>query len=169
MLPQHEVTLQTASRRRGTTLMELVMVMVIVGIVGAASSVAVLESMRLYASSMPRMEGTYQSDLMLQRLRRDVRALGDTATVTDFGSERFSFVREDGEPVSYAFDGGDLTRNGQLLATNLSGFGFRYLGAAGLASSDPSELYLLEVEYVIERGGQQLPGYAMVHPRSLGR
>jgi hypothetical protein len=149
--------------------MELAMVMVIVGIVGATSAVAVLESMRLYGSSMPRMEGTYQADLLLQRLRGDVRALADSSTVTSLLPERLGFERADGETVDYTFAGGDLTRNGQRLATAFSGFRFGYLTDKGGSTTNPSELRLLEVEYVLVRGGEKLPGYALVHPRGLER
>lgn len=72
------------NRSRGFTLIEMVMVIVIIGIIGAAVAVFIRSPVQGYVDSVRRAELTDAADVALRRMARDVRlALPNSLRITD--------------------------------------------------------------------------------------
>jgi MSHA biogenesis protein MshO len=75
-----------AMRQRGFTLVEAVMVIVIVGVIGAMLAVFIRAPVQGYADSLARAELTDTADLALRRIARDLRlALPNSVRVSQSG------------------------------------------------------------------------------------
>jgi len=153
------------SRLGGYTLIEAIVVIVILSIVGLTSSYALIGASRIYVRAMPAMEAAYQADLSVERLRRDIRGLGDVASITAFTATDFTFDSPAGTTIAYSYTGGNLLRNGDLLARGVSSFAFTYWKSDGTIAATPAELHLVDVDISVQSGGQTSRVRATVFPR----
>ena len=151
----------------GYTLVEMILVTVVLGIVGMASSYVVLESMRAYARVAPHVDASYQGRLATERIQRDVRNLADTASIAAFTATDFSFVVSSGESVSYSYAGADLLRNGSPVAEVVSSCAFSYLSRSGSPALVPEDLHLVDVRLALASADGDLQASITVFPRRL--
>lgn len=149
----------------GFTLIEMVVVIVLSSIVALVTSSMVYGAMRVYTRRMPAMYASYQAHLAIERLRRDVRDLGSTASITVFTPDQFTFDDSAGNRIVYRYGGGDLTRNGAFLARGLTAFG--YWRGDGTIAPTPAELHLVDVDLTVRSADQEQRRFAAVFPRVL--
>ena len=155
------------SSRSGYTLIEAVLVVVILSIVGLSSSYVIFNSMRVYARTAPALDVSYQAHLAVERLQRDIREMNGTASITAFTATDLAFDDTSGGTVAYAFSGGQLTRNGDLLADTVTAFAFTYRRADGTTTTTASELHLVEVDVTVQVKDQNARLRTSVFPRVL--
>ncbi len=152
----------------GYTLVEMILVMVVLGIVGMASSYVVLESMRVYARVAPHVDASYQARLASELIQRDVRDLSGAASIATFTATDFAFETSAGESVRYRYAGTELSRNGSPVAKGVSSFAFSYLSRSGSPALTPDDLHLVDVRFVVTSADGGLPITMTVFPRGLG-
>ncbi|MFT5051543.1 MAG: prepilin-type N-terminal cleavage/methylation domain-containing protein [Chlamydiales bacterium] len=155
------------TNRQGYTLMEMVLVMVIMSTIGLVSSYAIVESMKTYALVAPSIDASYQARLASERLRRDIRELISTDTVSSMTATGLTFDDGTGTTIAYTFSGSDLLRNGDLLATGMSAFAFAYRKSDGTLASAAVELHLIEVDFTVRVAGKDHRLRTAVFPRAL--
>lgn len=154
---------------RGFTLIELVMVIVIVGVLGSVAAGAIVESTRVVVNQRTSLEGSHQVQFLLDRLRDDLRAIRASDPYGSVEADRLEFATTDDETVVYEAAGSTLTRNGRELATGLVDFVFGYRATDGSPTLDPAAVHLIEIDFVVVRGGQEFPGSAVAYPRAVAQ
>lgn len=156
------------SKKRGFTLVELVASMTVLAIIALIASNVIVESMRVYARAVPAMGASYKADLALRTMLRDIRDLSDRSAITTFTSTAFTFQNSDGMEIAFLLTGTDLTRNGDLLADDVTAFAFQYLEDDGSAAGSTDDLHLVDIDFTVQSGTQTLRSRSLVFPRSLG-
>lgn len=162
-----------ATSERGSTggysLIELVVVIVLLSIIGGISFFVVLESMRVYARTQPRIEASYEANLVASRLMRDVRDIPDSQSITSFGNAKLEFRSSLGESVSYEYADGVLLRNGQPLAEQLADLAFSFITVDGVGATAEQDIHLVQVRLVAQSASETVPMALTVFPRGLQR
>ena len=160
----------TETRRRGAlgyTLVEMVSVIAILSIVALVSSGVLVQGMSTYARTVPAMDASYQLDHAQNVLRRELRDLAGTDTITTMGATSLSFDTKDGTTVTYSLSGTDLLRNGDLLAQGVTALAFRYWAADGTAATAAADVHFLETDLTVTVGSQSQRSQWAAFPRSL--
>ena len=157
----------TETTATGFTLVEVVTVIVILGIVGLASSYVTVESMKIYARAAPAMDASYQALLSVERMRREIRDMKDTASITTFTATALTFDDSSDNTIAYSLSGGDLLRNGALLARGVTSLSFGYWKSDGTNASVASDLHLVEIDLTVQSGAEPYRLQAAVFPRTL--
>jgi hypothetical protein len=124
--------------------------------------------MRVYARAAPAMDAAYQARLAVERMKREIRDLEDTAAITSFLPTALTFVDSSRNTIAYAASGSTLLRNGDLLARGLSALTFGYRRGDASTALVPSELRLVEIDLTVQSGGQPFRIQTAVFPRALG-
>jgi prepilin-type N-terminal cleavage/methylation domain-containing protein len=155
-------------RPSGYTLVEMVLVVTILSIVGGVSSFVVLQAMKAYARHVPAMHNAYQARSSLERMRREIRALEDTSSITTMTATSLTFTGTGGTSIAYAYTGGNLDRNGDRLAKGLTAFSFTYWKSNGTTASAATDVHLIEIDLTVDSLGQTYRLQTAVFPRICG-
>jgi len=153
---------------RGYTLVEMILVIMIMTIVGGVTTHVILESMKVYARSMPAQNASYQARTCIERMKRELRDLQDRGSITEMSTTRFTFDDSTDASITYALAGDTLTRNGDLLARGVTAFSLTYWGVGGSVAATVEDLHLVELDLTVECGGQAFRAQSAVFPRVLG-
>jgi prepilin-type N-terminal cleavage/methylation domain-containing protein len=153
---------------RGYTLVEMVVSITILGIIGLVCSGVILESMRVYSRTVPALDAGYKTDLALRTMKREIRDLQNTTSITSFGATAFSFKDSANNIIAYALSNGNLTRNGDLLAAGVTSLTFRYWQSDGNTASTAAKVHLIEVDLTVQNGDQSSRARTQIFPRNLG-
>ena len=151
----------------GYTLVEVVAVITILSVVGLVTSYVILESMKVYARTAPAMDASYQAHLSVGRMKREIRDMQDTASITSFTATSLAFDDSSGNPIAYSLAGGDLLRNGDLLAQGLTTLSFTYWKSDGTVAAAPTDLHLVEIDLTVQTSGEPYRLQTAAFPRSL--
>ncbi len=153
--------------RSGTTLIELTLVIVLVGILGSATFAVVLEAMGVYARTVPALEVSYQAELAAALLREDLRQLPNSGSILQLQPSQLSFVDSHGQRITYEHKGSELLRNGALLAQSVASLEFRYLQQDASAAVTSDQVHLIEAVLAIKSADQLVTFRTTVFPRRL--
>ncbi|OPY70626.1 MAG: hypothetical protein A4E57_00470 [Syntrophorhabdaceae bacterium PtaU1.Bin034] len=114
--------------RKGFTLVEVIIVIVVLGIVTALAAPLLVQAVRSYTIESDILSADAQGQMAMERMAREIRLI-KPADITTFTSGTFAFIL-DGVPVSYARDGQNrLMRNSDPLASNITSLSFAYFGS----------------------------------------
>ena len=172
-----------AIRKKGVTLLELVLVMVIVGIIAGVSSLYIRETVDLYRFMTFRSELVSQSRLALMTMAREIRQLRDNFAVTEAGAGafRFSDIHETlDKTIRYSLSGNQLKRTlydetgtqtaDNVLASGVTALQFLYYDELGQQITpvlSPTNIYWVKISITVASGTQTKTLTTMVHPRNL--
>jgi prepilin-type N-terminal cleavage/methylation domain-containing protein len=110
---------------KGFTLIEAVIVIVILGVLGAIGAPMLVSATRSYVMERNILSTDAQAQLAMERMVREIRLI-DPANITAFTANALSFTLS-GAPVSYSVNAQkQLLRNSDILATRVSGVSFAY-------------------------------------------
>ncbi len=142
--------------------------MTILGIISMIASAVIIETMKVYARIVPALDASYKAQSAVQRMKREIHDLKDTASITSLTASAFTFDDVADNTIAYAVAGGDLTRNGDLLANGVSAMTFRYWQRDGSPAASPADLHLVELDLTVQNGDQAYRLRTPVFPRYLG-
>ncbi len=158
---------QPAARVGGWTLVEMVTVMVIMSIIGLVVSYVIIESTKTYARTVPAMDASYKAELAANRMKREIRDMKATSTVSTMTSSALTFDDSSSTTIAYSLSGTDLTRNGDLLASGVSSLAFSYWQSDGTSASSASDLHLIELDMTVVTGSEPYRLQVAAFPRVL--
>lgn len=142
----------------GFSLLELIMVMAIMGFVSGLAATL----LQLGVQGSQRAENQNAVDWSaregLERLSRELRSIRP-GLITTMTASQLSYTSLEGESISFVYSGSSLTRNGDVLWSNLSSFTFNYYTGAGAATTTASTLRLIQLEASFTQNGVTSPTY----------
>lgn len=149
---------------RGWSLVEMIMVMVIIGILGAFIGPVLLNAVKAYDRTQVTVDTYAKMRYALERIAREVAALRrNPANTTAFDvssmtATNFTFIKEDGMEVTVTVAGTDvnLTYSGTgtgLLADGVSALNFVYYRHDGAtAATNGTQLAFVEISMTVSDG-----------------
>lgn len=119
--------------QRGFTLIELVVTTLVMGVIAYVVAIALSAGMKSYFTTDFREEALDQARVAMERMTREIRNLRDSsgASVLVASTTRFNYVDTDGNTVDFTWANPNITRNGSVLSTNITGCTFGYVRANG--------------------------------------
>ena len=155
------------NRSGGFTLVEMVVVIALLGIIGLVPSYVIVESMRVYARTAPKVDAAYQARLADDRMKREIRDLKGLGRVTAMTSSAFTFDDSSDTTIAYSLSASNLLRNGDLMAKGVTSLTFSYWKSDGTVASAAADLNLVEYDLTVQTGSEPYRVQAAVFPRLL--
>ncbi|HAO93553.1 MAG: hypothetical protein A2X99_09155 [Deltaproteobacteria bacterium GWB2_55_19] len=173
--------------KRGFTLIETVMVIVLVGIIGTVVSSILFQGAKSLETGDVRKELSSQGRLVVERASREMRLMRCTtagnsctpqaADVTTWTATDLKFVTTNYERVGLRYDAGTLKLSygtgaaavdpEYTLADNVATASFEYLKNDGTPAAAVNEIWVIILNMTLGSGAESVPFRASVHPRSL--
>ena len=158
---------------KGFTLIEMILVIVLLAIIGAALAAAFLPGMQTYLAVDFRKEAIQNARTAMQRVLKDTReaqtfaACGGLCVPTN--TMTFTNVLNSAVTFDWAGTAQDpLTRNGNVLASNVDDFTVTFYDQAGLEPADETLIWRVRVDLRVTVGDQIVDLRSEVFPRNLG-
>ena len=131
-----------SANQKGVTLIELVITMVLMGIVAVVVANALSTGIQGNLVTDNRKEALDQARVAMERMRREIRNLNNSASVTTGSATQFCFTDTESTLINYSLQGADIKRKeaglvacpvgeGETLSTNITSFSFGYVRANG--------------------------------------
>ena len=153
--------------KKGLTLIEIVMVIVIVATVVAGLSFYIKNIVDLYNFVTFRNEIALSARMALSRMIREIRQCSSptelVGNISVADAHSFTFIDITGATIAYSLSGSNLMRNSDILATNVSALNFTYydLNSAALSNvplsvTDCMNVVRVAVQIQASYGGESL-------------
>jgi len=163
------------ARRKGFTLIELVITMIVLVIIATVAVRPLIEFDRLWRHSTSKFNLLWDARAKMEDLSKNIRMIKDATSVTTANSTRFQFTRTDGTSINYQYASGVLQKNSVNYITNLSAFNFTYYDAANppnviltpLVYPTNTNIRSVKVNYIITNNEENLESSFMVYCRNL--
>jgi len=161
-------------KKKGLTLIEVVITISIVGILVAVSSMYIKETIDLWNFLSFRNEIINQARAGFLRMTREMRQIANNTTVYFANSTRFNFTDMNSNNIDYYLSGNNLMRNTNLLISGLDNLTFTYYDNTGAVISNPrvspdTDIYRIAITMGIRSGTQTKVLKTQVFPRNLGK
>lgn len=124
----------------GFTLIELIIVILIIGIIAAMSSNALLQGTINYTTSQTLGTLDAQAADALERISRIARTIPTSSYITTATSSQFSFKDKTGTSYSYQISSGNLVENANILSSNASTLVWTYYDKTGATTTTTSAI-----------------------------
>ena len=162
---------------KGFTLVEIVITIVLIGILSGIAAIIILQGVRAYTDEKSRSDVHYQARLAVERVAREARLARSCADITPPGSNPFNiftFTKIDGATVTFDASTGNLTLDGNTLATNINANPFTLLDRNGNGppavpgcGAPPNDIWFVEINITDTQGSETLQMRTRVHPRNF--
>ncbi len=153
--------------RRGVTLIELIMVIVVVGALAGGLSFGIKEAIDLYQFLTFRNEIVSQGRMALMRMVREIRQIRDSDSIYTCQPSEIEFDDINSNRINFQLSGETLLRNADILADNVSSFIFTYYDLDGSPAGSCLDIYRIGIELEIRSGTQTKRLRSQVYPRNL--
>ena len=155
----------------GFTLIEMIITIILVAIISGSAGLITVGGMNAYVAGDIRSDLTNQGRLAIERMAREIRMVRSrtNADVPTMLAATLSFIDVGGNVITYTSGGGTVTRNGIPLAgatTAALNFSYFQPGALGAAGTG-AQLWTVQVDLTMARGGESQAFRVLVHPRSF--
>lgn len=159
-------------REQGFTLIEMVLVIVLLGIIGAALTVSFGPGIQTYVGVDLRKEALQNARTALQRVINETReARTFSACAPCSPANTLAFTDIENTAITFAWSGtaqDPLTRNGDNLASNVDDFTVTFYEQDGTEPEDETEIWRIRVDLKVRVGDQTVDLRSEVHPRNTG-
>ena len=159
--------------KRGFTLIEFVIVILLTGIIAGILSILIREVFSTY--SFIRVRGIALSDnrLAMDRMTREIRQIKSADNIYTADSTEIRFYKMGDEFVEFYLSGSELKRrdgSDDILANNVTLFDLVYYTGNVILDRpvlDPSTIWRILIKITIKKGDETVKFQSQVHPRNL--
>jgi prepilin-type N-terminal cleavage/methylation domain-containing protein len=159
---------------KGLTLIEMVMTIVIVGIILGVLMFSIKGIMDLWNFWSFNSEIVAQGRVGIMRMAREIRQIKNETAIFIADRSRIQFNDTNNQTIDYSFDGSNLVRNSNVLASGISNLTFNYynitnaeLAPLPLNATNRSGIYMVGFGMTIVSGNQNKTLSTRVFPRNL--
>lgn len=139
---------------KGFSLVELILVIALMGILGAVLGPGLSNAVREYDIIWSRRQTLAQSRAAIDRMVQEIRLIQSSADVLNVSSSTsFQFEYPDGTAITYSLSGSNLLRNTDILASSLTALTFSYFDSAGVATSTAANVRRVRINFTITAPG----------------
>ncbi|MGH8750772.1 MAG: PulJ/GspJ family protein [Burkholderiales bacterium] len=158
---------QKTPGRRGFTLIEFVVVLIILAILATVGSVVLGRGISTYFGGRDITLADWQARVALERMTRDLREVRSPADLTTITATQITFNDLLLNNVTYTLAANTLTRNGIPLADNVSALNLSYLQRNGQTTAAAAAVvyYITAQITVTDVNGATVIYRDSVHPR----
>ena len=167
--------------KKGFTLVEFIIVIVITGIIAGILSILIGEVTKTY--TFIRVRGTALSDnrLAMNRMVREIRQVASITSIYSATPERFQFGNVNGEDITFEKVAGSLKRNSDELADSVESLQFEYrdinnvlltnvtivVNNPATPEAEETNIWRITINLTIKRANETVKFQDQVHPRNL--
>jgi prepilin-type N-terminal cleavage/methylation domain-containing protein len=159
-------------REKGFTLIEMVLVIVLLGIIGATLIVSFGPGIQTFVGVDLRKEALQNARGAAHRMIKEIReaqSFSACAPCSPVNTLTFTNILNNGITFSWSGTAQDpLTRNGDTLSTNVDDFTVTFYAQDGAEPADETEIWRIRVDLKVRVGDQTVDLRSEVHPRNLG-
>src|SRR3990167_6623069 len=148
----------------GFTLIELVMVMVIIGILAAISSVILSQGFNAYFAGKNVTDASWQGVSALEHMARDIRAIRSPSDITAATTSQLVFTNISGSSITYQLSGTTLMRNSQPLADGIQSLTFSYFSRNGAVTATPSLICYIRITLNVTQNNSDFTMTTAIYP-----
>ncbi|WDT77127.1 MAG: type II secretion system protein [Candidatus Manganitrophus sp.] len=160
--------------RRGFTLVELILTIVLVGIIAGMASVFLRQGLNAFIAEDARADITSQGRLAIERMAREIRMIRSRTAADLPGcctnpSTSLNFFDISGSNIVYALAGNTVTRNGIVLAQGSPtiALDFRHYQQDGTTlATTAAQVWSIQVDLTVTKNGESQAFRVRVHPRN---
>ncbi len=164
------VTAPVQKDERGSTLVELIITIVVVGVISGIIGMLLLQGVQAFMAQDTKASITSQGRLAVERMVRDIRTIRSRTGVDIpvMTGATLSFVDTSGNPIVYTSAAGSVTRNGVALATpHATGVTFSYFQQNGTPAVSAAQVWVIQVDLSFAGTNEAQDFRVRVHPRNL--
>jgi prepilin-type N-terminal cleavage/methylation domain-containing protein len=136
----------------GFSLLELVIVIIVISLVAAASSKSVMQGLNNFVTSRDFAKLDWQANMALEEIAREARSIPTAASITTATASQFTFVDSTGTTISYTLSGGNILENGTIMVGNATALAFTYYTRAGATTLTTSAIRFVKVSITLTVG-----------------
>ncbi|MBI4683862.1 MAG: type II secretion system protein [Nitrospirae bacterium] len=164
--------------KKGFTLIELVITMVLISIVAFIAADAISTGLKAFFATDNRNEALQQVRIAMERTTREIRNVRSSADVGTGNATQFCFINTDGTMVSFRYSSNTIIREepaacpggaGNTLANNITALTLSYIRSDGTSDAAFSAANTKRIRLVITStvSGESVTLQSEVWPRSL--
>jgi len=133
----------------GFSLIELIFVVVTVSIISVVVAPVFMSGFNAFFWTSDVTNVSSQGELAMERMVREVRCIQPSDIVTPLGSSQITFSLS-GTSVTYSRNlQNQITRNSDLLASNVSSLAFAYYRQDWSTATQPAEVWSIQIAMVV--------------------
>jgi len=132
-------------QKKGFTLIEMVIVIVILSVVAVLASRVLGAGFSSYLDNQNIVNANEQGRLALEKMIRDIHAINSPSSISSATATSLSFTDVNGNAITYALSGTQLQRNGVTLADGVNSLTFGYYTSAGATAAVTTSIIYINV------------------------
>jgi len=141
-------------KKRGFTLIEIVIAITLAGLLGLAFSHLIGAGMNAWFLLKTQNALVTEANSSMQRMVREIKRTKDNgASIITYDPTQYKFVDIDDNPIDYQKEGTNLNRNDKVLLNNLAsadGLAFVYLDRNGAVTGTKSQIQTVQITLKLE-------------------
>jgi prepilin-type N-terminal cleavage/methylation domain-containing protein len=156
-------------KQRGFTFIEVILVIVLLGIMGAVFGGSFAASMRATLAVDTRKEALQNARVALDRMARDIRLIRSrtAADIPTFTATNLVFTDSYGNAIQFQLVGNTIQRNGAVLAGNVTALDFDYLQNNGAVAGAANLIWRIVMDVTVLVGTESVQLRTEVHPTAF--
>jgi prepilin-type N-terminal cleavage/methylation domain-containing protein len=140
------MTKLAAKAVRGFTLIEMIIVITIIAVISVMAGQVVASGLKMMLTAQQVVDADWQAKLALESMVREIRNIRSRADMTTTSSTTLAFNDINGDAITYAYSGGALTKNSQIIASGVASFSFTYYDVNYNTTTTPANVAIVYMQ-----------------------
>jgi prepilin-type N-terminal cleavage/methylation domain-containing protein len=162
--------------KKGFTLIEIVMVIILLGILGAIIGIPLIQGARGWLAATTRIGITESGRVAMERMVREIRNMETkegtseppSPCIATATASTLQFSVADGDltncnSINFSLSGSEIQRNGTTMAKDIQSLTISYYDNNNSSTATIADIRRLSIEIVAEKGGETKREYSEVY------